>query len=254
MFDLTGKTALVTGASRGLGKGSALALAKAGANVIVNYVSSASAAEDVVNEITAMGRKSIAIRADVGNEEDVKAMFEKAEAEFGGVDILVCNAGVNSNKVIEEISLEEWNRVVGCDLTGTFLCSKYALPYMKEKKKGRIIVISSVVAEQGGYFGQVHYAAAKAGQLGFARTLARNVAPYGITVNAITPGVHVTELVGDILGDTESPRIQKIINTLPHGKLGTAEDIAYATVYLASDEAEYLIGVTLDVNGGLYIR
>jgi len=254
MFDLTGKTALVTGASRGLGKGIARCLAAAGADVAVNYLGSKEKALSTAEEIRRLGRKAFVAQADIGREDEVMRLFAAIRAEFGGLDILVNNAGVNSDYDITTLTLEEWERILHSNLTGNFLCAKYAVEIMKERKYGRIVQISSVVGEQGALYGQVHYAATKGGQLGFTKTLARSVASYGITVNAVAPGVHMTEQVESVLGSSGSPRIERVIKGIPLGSLGSAEDIGWAVVFLASKEAGYITGATLDVNGGLYMR
>lgn len=254
MFDLTNKIALITGASRGLGQGIALCLAKAGAHVVVNYLSSKEKATAVAEEIKKVGKKGLVIQGDVGKEEDVRNIFERIKAEFGQLHILVNNAGINSDHDITTIDLATWEKIIRCNLTGNFLCAKYAVEMMKEQHDGRIIQISSVVGEQGALFGHVHYASTKGGQLSFTKTLARTVAPFGITVNAIAPGVHMTQQVEGVLGNLGSSRLQTVLKNIPLGILGTAEDIGYAVVFLASDEARYITGATIDVNGGFYMR
>jgi NAD(P)-dependent dehydrogenase (short-subunit alcohol dehydrogenase family) len=254
MFDLTGRTALVTGASRGLGKSIALCLAKAGADVAVNYFGAEAKALSVAGEIRSLGKKAIALQGDVGKESDVHSLFANIEKEFGRLDILINNAGINSDFDITTLQVEEWDRILRSNLTGNFLCAKYAVALMKERKFGRIIQISSVVGEQGALYGHVHYAATKGGQLGFTKTLARSVAPYGITVNAIAPGVHMTEQVEGILGNTGASRLESVKKNIPLGILGGAEGIGWAAVFLSSEEAGYITGATLDVNGGLYMR
>ena len=178
MFDLTGKVALVTGSSQGLGAAMARCLAEAGADVAVNYTSehSLEMAEKVAEYIRGKGRRAIIIRADVSKEEDVIRMIETVDKEFGRLDILCNNAGVNSNRNIYDMTLEDWQRVQNTNITGAFLCSKYAIPVMKRNHYGRIIMTSSVTAQQGALFGQVHYASTKGAQQSFAKTLARTVA------------------------------------------------------------------------------
>ena len=253
MFDLHGKTALVTGASRGLGKSTALCLARSGADVVVNYLGSKEKASDVVRQIEGLGGKAVAVQGDVGSESDVRSMFDRIRGEFGRLDILVNNAGINSDFDIFTLEPDEWDRIIRSNLTGNFLCAKYAAEMMRENNFGRIIQISSVVGEQGALYGHVHYAATKGGQLGFTKTLARTLAPYGITVNSIAPGVHMTEQVEGILGNTGSSRLESVKKNIPLGALGRGEDIGWAAVFLSSDEAGYITGATLDVNGGLYM-
>lgn len=256
MFDLSGKKALVTGSARGLGKAVALCLAQAGADVCVNYVSerSTEAANAVAAEIIAMGRRAVAIRADVSVEEDVKRLMAEMEKELGGVDILVNNAGVNSNFNIYNMEAEEFERIFRNNLLSGFLCSKHAIPYMKKNHWGRIIMMASLTGQQGALFGQVHYASTKGAQVSFAKTLARTVAADGITVNSIAPGVHMTDTLADILVHSDPHRMDSTIERTPLGRIGTCEDIGYAAVFLASEEANFITGATIDVNGGLYMR
>lgn len=246
MFDLTGKVALVTGSSRGIGKGIALALAEAGADIIVNCVGAKESAEAVAEEIRAMGRKAWVKIADVSDEEQVKAMFADVEK----LDILVNNAGTSQDKDIFEIEKEDWDRIIRINLTSGYLCSKLAMEKMAAQKSGRIIFISSVVGERGALFGHIHYAATKSGQIGITKTLARTAAPYNITVNAIAPGIIETELLYQTHG---ADGVAELGKTIPLG-LGKVEDIGAAAVYLCSDEARYVTGATLDVNGGTNFR
>jgi NAD(P)-dependent dehydrogenase (short-subunit alcohol dehydrogenase family) len=254
MFDLTGRTALVTGASRGLGKGIALCLARAGADIAVNYLGAKDKALSVAREVESIGRKAVVLQGDAGNETDVRAMFDLIRKEFGRLDILINNAGINSDFDIFTLQVEEWDRILRSNLTGNFLCAKYAMEMMKANKFGRIIQISSVVGEQGALYGHVHYASTKGGQLAFTKTLARSAAPFGITVNAIAPGVHMTEQVEAVLGNRGSSRLDSVMKNIPLGALGRVEDIGWAAVFLSSEEAGYITGATLDVNGGFYMR
>ena len=256
MFELTGKKALVTGSARGLGKSVALCLAKAGADVCVNYVSEGSepAANAVAEAIRAMGRKAIVVRGDVGNEADVQNIFATIEKEFGGVDILVNNAGINSDKNIDTLDVAEYERIIRANLLSGFLCSKYALPYMRKNKWGRIIMMASLTGQQGALFGQVHYSSTKGAQVSFAKTLARTVASDGITVNSIAPGVHLTDRLEEILIKSDPHRMDATLERVPLHRLGTSDEVGYAAVFLASEEAAYITGATIDVNGGIYMR
>ncbi len=256
MFDLSGKKALVTGSARGLGKAVALCLARAGADVCVNYVSesSAEAAGAVAAEIIAMGCRAVAVRADVSVEADVQHLMAEMEKALGGIDILVNNAGVNSNFDIYNMETAEFERIFRNNLLSGFICSKYAIPYMKKNHWGRIIMMASLTGQQGALFGQLHYASTKGAQVSFAKTLARTVAGDGITVNCIAPGVHLTDTLADILINSDPHRMDSTIEKIPLGRLGTCEDIGHAAVFLASEEANYITGATIDVNGGIYMR
>lgn len=250
MFELNGKVALVTGSSRGIGKGIALSLARAGADVVVNYVGSEQAAHEVAAEIEKMGRRALVVRADVSDAAQVRALFANIMETFGRLDILVNNAGTSQPRDIFEMTDEDWERIIRTNLTSGMLCSRAAMEIMREQKYGRIIFISSVVGERGALFGHVHYAATKSGQIGMVKTLARTAAPLGITVNAIAPGVILTELLVQTHGEDG---VRKLGEDIPLG-LGAVEDIGAAAVYLASDEAHYVTGATIDVNGGTNFR
>lgn len=256
MFDLTGKVALVTGSARGLGAAIAKCLAQAGADVAVNYTSEGSAerAEEVAAYMRSLGRRAIVVHADVSREEDVKIMIETVDKEFGRLDILCNNAGINSNHNIYDMELAEWQRIQDTNITGGFLCSKYVIPVMKRNGYGRIIMTTSVTGQQGAFFGQVHYASTKGAQIAFAKTLARTVALDGITVNCVAPGIHMTETLHDILVKSDPHRLDDSIARTPIGRIGSCEDIGYAVVYLASEEAGFVTGATIDVNGGIYMR
>jgi len=250
MFRLDGKVALVTGASRGIGACIAKTFAAAGADVTLNHFNELQEAEAVCREIRRLGRTALPISADVRQEDQVREMFAAIDAAFGRLDILVNNAGVCHFEHIFDTTLERWHRVLDTHLTGTFLCSRQAMERMKGQRYGRIIQISSVVAHQGALQGFVHYAAAKSGQLGFTRTLARTAAPLGITVNAIAPGLIATDMLFQTHGEDGARKLEKLV---PLG-LGTVEDVAAAALFLSSDEARYVTGAVLDVNGGLYLR
>ena len=248
MFDLTGKIALVTGSARGLGKGIALALAEQGADVIVNCAHSVDKAEDVAAQIRAMGRRSAVYQADVGIESEVLAMFEKIRVDFGKLDILVNNAGTQIRENVFEMSTANWEFILRNNLTSAYLCTREALTFMTEQNWGRIIYISSITALQGSVYGVLNYGAAKAGMIGLAKSLFRNVAKYNITVNAVAPGVIATEQTARVLTQQDIDELG-----IPLG-LGEMRDIGAACAYLASDEAKYVTGATLDVTGGLVPR
>jgi 3-oxoacyl-[acyl-carrier protein] reductase len=251
MFDLGGKVALVTGGSRGLGQGIVKGLSENGAKVLVNYRMSREKAGRVVEEVIENGGEAEAIQADVGREEDVLAMFKRIMERFGRLDILVNNAGIYVSADIEHTTLEIWNETIQCNLTSTFLCTRAAVGIMKRQEEGRIINISSVNAHMGTVTGTVHYAASKAGQIAIAKTLALDLAPHNITVNSVAPGIIYTDMTPQAI-PTEQMRRQ-LEQGIPLG-FGRVEDVAAAVVYLASDEAKYVTGATIDVNGGRYFR
>ena len=250
MFSLDNKVALVTGASRGLGAGIARCLAKAGADVVINYLNSEQKAMVVVDEIEALGRKSIAIKADVRKEDDTRRLFDSTLKEMNRLDIFVNNAGINGPEDIYDTSLTRWEELIETNLTSTFLCMKYAMEIMRKQRFGRIIIDASMVGQRGAQYGQIHYAASKGGQLAMTRTLARTAAPYNITVNAVAPGPIETEMLTNVHDPKKRAELAKAI---PLG-FGQVEDVGAAVVFFASDEARYITGATLDINGGMYMR
>ena len=250
MRDLSGQTALVTGSSQGIGRGIALVLAEQGADVVVNYRTAEEKAKLLAAQIREMGRRAIVVRADVSAAHDVTALFETVEAEFGRLDILVNNAGTSRSEDIFQTREEDWQFIINTNLTSCFLCSKAAMKIMSKQKRGRIVNISSVVAQQGALFGDLHYAASKSGMLGVTMTLARTAAPLGITVNAIAPGCIETELLLDSLGPE---KVEELAAGIPLG-LGNTRDIGLAVAYLCGEGGRYITGATIDVNGGLCMR
>lgn len=251
MSRLDGKVALVTGAARGIGASIAIALAKAGVSaVIVNDLEQNAGVDSTVACIRETAAQVLFVPADVRNEEMVESMFTTIDRNFHKIDILVNNAGIAPQEDIFATSLQSWHNVIDTHLTGAFLCSRAAMFRMREQRSGRIIYVSSMVASRGAIHGFVHYAAAKAGQIGLARTLARTGAPFGITVNAIAPGIIETDMLREAHGEDG---IRELAKDIPLG-LGTPEDVAGAVVFLASDEARYMTGTVLDINGGVYFR
>jgi len=252
-LDLHGKSALVTGASRGLGKAIALRLAGAGCDVAINYVDvpdrdNAQEARDVADEARAMGRQAVCVQADVTDMVCVQAMVGDVIEAFGKLDILVNNAGITRDSTLRKLAKEDWDSVLAVNLTGAFHCARAAIEHMRERRYGRIISLSSVVALSGN-IGQTNYAASKAGLIGLTKSLAREVARRGITVNAIAPGFIDTEMVQAVPEDI----VQQIVAGIPMGRLGQPEDVANAALFLASEQAGYITGHVLSVNGGLHM-
>ncbi len=248
MFSLKDRCALVTGASRGIGRAISLALAKPGAHVVVNYASSAGPAEEVVQKIQALGRKSLALRFDVSDFEGVKAAVKEVEEKLGPVDILVNNAGITRDTLFLRLKPEDFDRVLEVNLKGAFNCCKAVIQGMLKRRFGRIINISSVIAFSGNV-GQTNYAAAKAGLVGFSKSLAREVAARGVTVNVVAPGFIETDMTAKIPEKIK----EAVVAQIPVGRVGQAEEVAPAVVFLASEEASYITGAVIHVNGGLYM-
>jgi 3-oxoacyl-[acyl-carrier protein] reductase len=244
---LNKRVAIVTGASRGIGRAIALAMAEQGAAVAVNANRSAEAAESVAAEIRQGGGEAIVGIADVSDRDAVDRMVADTRSRLGPIDILVNNAAIDHVVSFEEITSEEWDRILAVNLKGVFHCCQAVIGEMKERRSGKIICISSVAGLRGSLFGNVHYAASKAGMHGFVMTLARQVAPHGINVNAIAPGPIETEMFRQ---NVSGERRQQVLAGVPLGVMGQPEDIAHATVYLASEWARFITGVVLRVNGG----
>jgi len=242
----TDKIAVVTGGSRGIGKGIALELGKQGATVIVNYQKSMDAAVAVVEEITAAGGKALAVQADVSVEEDANRLIKTAVDTYGKLDILINNAGTTRDNVIMLMGAEDFDAVIQTNLRSTWLCSKAAVRTMMRKRYGRIVNITSISGIMGNA-GQTNYSASKAGIIGLTKSLAREVASRGITVNAVAPGFVLTDLTSSLPEDM----LKKLNENIPLGRWGTIEDVAAATSFLASDAAAYITGHILTVDGGL---
>jgi len=246
---LQGKVALVTGGSRGIGRAIALALARQGAKVALTYVQAAEAAEAAATAIRDGGSDAMAIRADVRNLDDVKSMATQAIAKFGQVDILVNNAGIIRDNYLTFMKEEEWDDVLDTDLKGAFFCIKVVGKEMMKKKTGRIINVASDAGLLGDLM-RANYASAKAGLLGLTKTAAREFAVHGITVNAVSPGIIETDMIA---GMAETRR-GKQLAMIPQARFGKPEEVANAVVFLASDDAGYVTGEVLCVDGGLHTR
>ncbi|SOC35459.1 3-oxoacyl-[acyl-carrier-protein] reductase [Ureibacillus acetophenoni] len=248
MGKLDGKVAVVTGASRGIGRSIALYLAKEGAKVVVNYSGSEQKALQVVDEINSMGTNAIAVQANVADVDSVTQLMDTAIKEFGSIDILVNNAGITRDNLLMRMKEDEWDDVINTNLKGVFLCTKAVTRQMMKQRSGRIINISSIVGVMGNA-GQANYVAAKAGVIGLTKTTARELASRNILVNAIAPGFITTEMTGALSEDMKNAMLSQI----PLAKLGQPEDIAKAVVFLASDDSSYMTGQTLHIDGGMYM-
>jgi len=246
--DLTGKVAMVTGAGRGLGKAIADVLASRGAHVIIND-RTLEPAQDAAQAIQNRGERASAIAFDVAEPGQVETAFRKVCKDHGRVDILINNAGIGDFVSFPEISPEKWDRMLNIHLKGSFNCCQAVLAGMKEQRYGKIVNISSVAGKRGDFIGNAHYTAAKAGIIGLTKSLALYAAPFGINVNAIAPGLIATELSDGMSNEMKATTISRI----PAGRLGLPEEIGRATAFLVSDDASYIFGETLSVNGGSYM-
>ena len=245
-MNLTGKVALVTGASRGIGQAAAIELAKAGADIIVNFIGNEAVAQETVEAIEALGRKAIKIKANVGDADDVQAMVDEAHATFGHIDIHVNNAGITRDGLLIRMKDSDWDDVLNINLKGVYLVTKAVAKLMVKQRAGRIINMTSVSGVTGNV-GQANYAAAKAGVIGFTKTCAKELAARGITVNAIAPGFIETAMT-DVLPEKIK---EGIAGTIPFGRMGQPEEIANVVTFLASDFASYITGQVLNVDGGM---
>ncbi|MBO8155272.1 MAG: 3-oxoacyl-[acyl-carrier-protein] reductase [Bacillaceae bacterium] len=243
---LEGKAALVTGASRGIGRAIALELAKAGAKVAVNYAGSEQKAQEVVEEIEKSGGEAIKIQANVASSDDVNAMVKEVIQTFGSLDILVNNAGITRDNLLMRMKEEEFDEVIDTNLKGVFLCTKAVTRQMMRQKAGRIINIASIVGVAGNP-GQANYVAAKAGVIGLTKTTAKELASRNILVNAVAPGFITTDMTDKLPEDSR----EEMLSQIPLNRLGKPEDIARVVRFLASDDASYMTGQTLHVDGGM---
>ncbi len=241
---LAGKVAIVTGASRGIGRAIALQLAEIGAKVVVNYASSNTAADELVAQIEGIGGEAISVQADVSKAEQIDSMFSSVMEKWGRVDILVNNAGITRDTLLLRMKPEDWQAVIDTNLTGVFLATRVASKIMLKQKSGRIINIASVAGQMGNP-GQANYSAAKAGVIGFTKTVAKELASRGITVNAVAPGFIATDMTNDL-------KAEGILQYIPLGRYGQPEEVAGMVRFLASDAAAaYITGQTFNVDGGM---
>lgn len=241
-----GKSAIVTGASRGIGREIALLLAKEGARVAVNYSGSKDKADDVVKLITESGGEAFAIQADVSDADGVKIMVDKTLEMFGSIDILVNNAGITRDNLLMRMKEDEWDDVININLKGVFLCTKGVTRQMMRQRAGRIVNVASIVGVSGNP-GQANYVAAKAGVIGFTKTAAKELASRNINVNAVAPGFITTDMTDALSEEVKN----QMLSVIPLGKLGRPEDVARTVLFLLSDDAVYITGQTIHVDGGM---
>jgi len=241
---LNGKIAIVTGAGRGIGASIALTLAREGANVVIIDVDKQSA-ENVANKIKILGRQALALKADVSKSVEVNKVIKAAWKQFGKIDILVNNAGIFKEAQITRMREEEWDETMNINLKGVFNCCRAVIPYMIKQGNGKIVNISSIDARQG-CVGYAHYAASKAGVIGFTRSLAKELAPYGINVNAVAPGIIETDMTKERIAKFR----RDYERLIPLGRIGKPEDVAGVVLFLVSNEADYITGQTINVDGG----
>ncbi|KOA19054.1 3-oxoacyl-[acyl-carrier-protein] reductase FabG [Clostridium homopropionicum DSM 5847] len=248
IINLKGKNAIVTGASRGIGRAIALKLAELGCNLVLNYRSDINSVQEVAKEIEAIGVKAVVVQGDVSSFEEAKKIVDAAKENLGSIDILVNNAGITKDTLIMRMKEEDFDKVIEVNLKGAFNCIRHTVPIMIKQKSGRIINISSVVGLSGNA-GQVNYAAAKAGIIGITKSVAKEIASRGITVNAVAPGFIETDMT-EVLGDKVKENIKA---SIPLNRLGEPVDIANTVAFLASDMSNYITGQVISVDGGMHI-
>jgi 3-oxoacyl-[acyl-carrier protein] reductase len=245
MGSLDNKVSIVTGAARGLGRAIAVELARRGSDVVVCDVN-LEGLKTVAQGVQSLGRRSLPLKVDVSRASDASRMVDCVMKDFGRIDVLVNNAGICQVITIEEMTEEDWDRVMAVNLKGVFLCSKAVMGIMKKQRSGRIVSMGSIAGKVGGIVTGANYSVSKAGVICFTKALAREMAPYGVTVNAVAPGIIETDMTQGITkGD-----FSDYLRTIPLGAIGSPEDVAYAVAFLVSDEARYITGEILDVNGG----
>ncbi len=248
MSCLKDKVSIVTGSSRGLGRAIAKELGAHGSKVVVNYNQSKDAADELVAELKGDGVEVISVKANVADEDECKALIEAAVKEFGGIDVLINNAGVNRDRTIRRMTGDEWREVIATDLSSIFYCTQAAVPHMTERGGGRIVNMASIVGQMGN-LGQSNYAAAKAGIVGFTKSAAQELARFKISVVALCPGFIETEMVTNLTDEVKEALVAKI----PLGRFGTPEEVARITRFLVT-EGEYVTGAQININGGMYMQ
>lgn len=247
ILGLRGKRALVTGGSRGIGRAVVQLLADHGAHVAINYVRDSSAAEEATTIVKSLDVNAVAIQADISKLEDANRLVEETVKTLGGLDFLICNAGIWEGGPVESISEELWDRTIDINLKGTWSVCRAAVPYMKQQKSGRIVIVSSTAGQRGEAFVS-NYAASKGGQISFTKSLAPELASFGINVNCVAPGWVATDMNDGVFDD--KPRLETILKTIPLGRIGEPEELAGPIVFLCSTWATYITGEIFNVNGG----
>jgi 3-oxoacyl-[acyl-carrier protein] reductase len=247
-MELKGKSAIVTGGSLGIGTAIAIALAREGANVAINYRKHDAEAKAVAKKIEKLGRKCLVIKADVANYNDAEKMFQQVKKEFGGIDILVCNAGINRDRVIWKMSEKDWDNVIEVNLKGYFIYNKLAATQFKEQRSGKIVNITSINGLRG-KFGQCNYSASKGGIIALTKALAKEVGKFNVNVNAVAPGMVMTEMAKNIPPEF----LQKAVDETVLGRIATTEDVANVVIFLCSEKARHITGEVIKVDGGQYI-
>jgi len=245
---LQGQVAVVTGGSRGIGRACAIALANEGADVVINYTSNEDAAKATAAECEKAGVKTLVVKADVSEADEAQQLVKAAEETFGKVDILINNAGINRDKTIQRMSVEEWDDVIETDLSSVFYMTNAAVGGMRERNYGRIVNMSSVIGQMGN-MGQANYSAAKAGMIAFTKTAAKELARFGITVNAVCPGFTETDMVGALSDEIK----EALIKQIPLGRFGTAEEVADTVVFICKPSGAWYTGAQFSMNGGQHM-
>lgn len=245
-MNLSGKVAVITGSSKGIGAAIGIAFAKAGADVVINYNRDQAGAEEVVRQITEMGRKAKAYKADVANSAEVEAFFDEVQKDFGKIDVLVNNAGITRDTLLVRMKEDDWDEVMDTNLKSMFLCTRAVAKSMMKQRSGKIINITSVVGLIGNP-GQANYTAAKAGTIGFTKTVAKELAARGVQVNAIAPGFIISRMTDSLSEEVKN----KMLSVIPLGRFGKPEDVADLALFLASDKSDYITGQVFNVDGGM---